>query len=274
MAGSACLRLTVLWFLMQAVLVGPAQAQQSVSYEIVRWDRTPIEIRLPVGVERHIWFPAKVQPGIPPELATKLRVQAVDDTVYLLAHKSFEATRVPVRDRESGQIFLFDLRAEAGAPQEPVRVVIASGRDEEGVLRSADANDAGNSAPDYGYMTLTRFAAQQLYAPSRLATPLSGVSRVPLGNREPITGLIRGGGVNTLPVASWRSPNGLYVTAIKVTNLLPESIAVDPRSVRGRWLAATVHHPLLTAHGGPADTSMIYLVSDRRFEESLALWLR
>jgi len=247
---------------------GPAIADESA--EILRWNRAPLTIHLPIGQERYIWFPGRVQPGVPPNLVTKLRVQAVNDTIYLQASEPFETTRLPVRDLTNGDFYLFDIRTSDDASTTPLRVVKITGRDEEAFVDGSEAAAENNAARGDGYLTLTRFAAQQSYAPLRLVKQDPGIHNVPLPSAgQPVKGLLGSTSLETIPVASWRGRGGLYVTSVRVRNRSDEALALDPRSTVGQWLTATFHHHGLAPDGRPGDTSTLYLISDRPFLEAL-----
>jgi len=264
----------LIWIWVGLVVVASTAVKAEEAAEIVRWDRAPIPLTLPVGEERYIWFPGRVQPGIPPELTSKLRVQAVNDTIYLLASESFEATRLPVRDLEGGDFYLFDVRTDDEASSAPLRVVKTEGRDEGALTDATNAEVGATGSEDFGYVELTRFAAQQIYAPKRLVEQTPGISKVPLpATGQPTAAFYRGGEVTTTPVASWRGQSGLYVTAVKVTNATQNRLALDPRLARGDWLAATFHHRELGPNGEASDTSTLYLISDRPFLEVAEPWL-
>ncbi|MEM9442865.1 MAG: TIGR03749 family integrating conjugative element protein [Pseudomonadota bacterium] len=241
--------------------------------EILRWNRAPLSIHLPIGQERYVWFPGRVQPGVPPDLISKLRVQAVNDTIYLQASEPFETTRLPVRDLTNGDFYLFDITTSDNAPTTPVRVVNVTGNDEQAFIEDAKALGEEKANHGVGYLKLTRFAAQQSYAPERLIKQEPGIHAVPLPSAgEPVNGLLQNGPFDTVPVASWRSRNGLYVTSVRVRNRSTQSLALDPRSAVGQWLTATFHHHGLAPAGDPGDTSMLYLISDRPFLEALVPW--
>lgn len=257
------------------LLLSATRDQAVVAEETIRWDRAPIAVTLPVGTERYLWFPGRVQPGIPPELTGKLRVQAAGDTIYLLAKEPFDTTRLPVRDLDEGYFYLFDVRTDDEAPSTPVRVVKSTGRD-EGTLTepTTQGTSSTGDAEDFGYVALTRFAAKQIYAPDRLTQKVKGITKVPLAGTGQIKpGFYRGGAVEAIPIAGWRGRSGLYVTALKVANTTSERVALDPRLARGKWLAATFHHGELGAQGDPDDTSTLYLISDRPFLEVAQSWL-
>ena len=91
------------------------------------------------------------------------------------------------------------------------------GRDEGTLTEPTGGGASSSDAADFGYVELTRFAAQQIYAPKRLAEQTPGISKVPLpATGQPTGAFYRGGDVTTTPVASWRGQSGLYVTAVNV----------------------------------------------------------
>jgi integrating conjugative element protein (TIGR03749 family) len=88
----------------------------------------------------------------------------------------------------------------------------------------------------------------------------------------PVTGemvdLVYGAKVESVPVAAWKV--GLqYVTAVKLTNRTQRAVVLDPRELRGSWLAATFQHNRLLPADNEADTTAVYLVSDRPFDVAL-----
>ncbi|PQA85867.1 TIGR03749 family integrating conjugative element protein [Hyphococcus luteus] len=270
------IRMALLAALAAAALIAcvfPASAEAPAGAETIAWDKTPITLSLPVGKERMISFPGAVQPGLPRKLASTLRVQTVADTLYITAAEGFETTRMPVREIGTGRIYLLDLKGETSAPTTPVRIAVA-GEAAPGTtvtLRTTAPASTG-PAPDYGLMPLTRFAAQQVYAPERLIAPLAGVTRTPV-TRTVAPQIFEGAYVEVTPLASWRARNGLYVTALKLKNRLNERFDVDPRRLRGEWLATTLHHRTLGPRGADSDTTTAYVVSEERFEEAAAPWL-
>ena len=187
-------------------------------------------------------------------------------TLYLLAHAPFETTRFLVREIEGGRTYLFDVSAsEQQGKTHPVQIYASI--DENPASAQADAHPRdGRQTRSYSYVALTRFAAQQLYAPTRLLKTLPGVNRVPL-TTDPIP-LVRGGAVTATPLISWRA-GGLYITAVKLINHTKQAQVLDPRNLRGQWLTANFQHARLLPAGDEADTTAVYLISARPFEASL-----
>lgn len=233
--------------------------------ERIEWNKTPIQIDLRVGHERLLHLPGSAKVGVPASLQPLLRTQSVNGTVYFLAGAPFDATRIMVRTLDTGQIYLFDVSASReGGQTHPVQVFVkTAGEAEPGQM---DAHTGKHhTISQYGYVALTRFAAQQLYAPARLVQDRPGIMRVPVA-REPVS-LLRGGTVDAAPLVAWRA-GGLYVTAVKLTNRTDQPQTLDPRDLRGTWLSAAFQHNRLLAAGSEADTTAVYLISARPFETS------
>lgn len=238
--------------------------------ERVVWNKAPIAIPLVVGEERLVHFPDSVSIGLPQSLTPLLRSQSINGTLYLLARQAFEPTRVMVRSETDGPIYVLDISAAPGGADSgslpDVQVLLQASQKPPQDL-SEDAG-AGQSTSDkqsqsLGYAALTRYAAQQLYAPTRLIPRQPGVVAIPV-NSEPVD-LVVGGKIEAVPVAAWKA--GLrYVTAVKLINRTQSPVVLDPRELRGSWLAATFQHNRLLPAGSEADTTAVYLVSDRRFD--------
>jgi integrating conjugative element protein (TIGR03749 family) len=245
-----------------------ASAAPSDSIERIEWRKVPVKLTVQVGSERRIEFPADVQVGLPAALSGVVRVQSVAGVVYLLAQEPFEAQRVQVREIDSGAVYLLDLAAREKGYVHPVEILNPALHAPSSASDSPTAGMASSPHPiTHDYATLTRFAAQQLYAPERLLSGLPGVHRTPV-SRKPVP-LVRGGALEAIPAAAWRADSGLYVTAVKLVNRSPRYVVTDPRDLRGHWLTATFQHGRLAPVGDEADTTCLYLLSARPFQDSL-----
>lgn len=248
-AGSLCLL---------AVVFAELHADEPAARRIP-WQQHPIAIELTVGEERLVHFPGPVSVGVPAALNASLRTQTVNGTVYWRATAPFPTTRVAVREFDTGRMVLFDLEAGfAASDNTPIRITEDATTAETGV-------DTLAPVPAGDYVVLTRFAAQQLYAPTRLLSSLPGVVRIPL--REDSVSLVPGGAVEARPLIAWRA-GGLYVTAVKLVNRGTQPQVLDPRTLRGEWLSASFQHARLLPAGDTADTTVVYLISTRPFEAS------
>ena len=238
--------------------------------ERVVWNKAPIAIPLVVGEERLVHFPDSVSIGLPQSLTPLLRSQSINGTLYLLAKQAFDPTRVMVRSETDGPIYVLDISAAPGGADSrslpDVQVLLQSPQkppQDSSENVGADQWTSDKQSQSVGYAALTRYAAQQLYAPTRLIPQQPGVVAIPV-NPEPVD-LVVGGKIEAVPVAAWKA--GLrYVTAVKLINRTQSPVVLDPRELRGSWLAATFQHNRLLPAGSEADTTAVYLVSDRRFD--------
>ncbi len=233
----------------------------------IQWRKTPIPITLSVGEERMVHFRRPVSVGLPATLESVLRTQTVNGTVYLMAKAAFGSTRVIVREIDSGQVYLFDLSASSGTTSGatsgntlPIVVTL----DEVGSAETRLAETEGSA--QHGYVSLTRYAAQQLYAPMRLLSSVPGIVRVPI--QQESVALVPGNSTEAKPLVAWRAGH-LYVTAVKLTNRSVKAQTLDPRTLRGAWLSAAFQHARLLPAGDEADTTAVYLVSAQPFRASL-----
>ena len=259
------------------------------SPERIVWRKTPVAIALETGRERLVHFPASVRLGIPRSLTAVLRSQSINGTLYLLATRPFSKTRVLVRPETDGPIYVLDLSARPAEPTGPGEQeqpplpeihIMPEGPSGNAATTAGDSaaaamDAAGSGVPSrgargrsgaWGYVALTRFAARQLYAPARLLETKPGVVWLPVPDRT--VALVRGGKIEATPVQSWKTGR-LYVTAVKLTNRGPGPVVLDPRQLRGAWLTATFQHNRLHRAGSEADTTAVYLVSDRPFAVAL-----
>lgn len=251
------------WLGVALLLVQSLAHAETATLERIEWKKAPIRLELVVGQEQRIEFPAAVKVGVPAAVQGQLRTQSVNGMVYLLAHAPFGSSRLMVRELDSGHIYLFDITAtEEGGASHPLQIYVTDDQGPEDDSAAA-GNEVGQGQP--GYIQLTRFAAQQLYAPTRLVKDRPGIVRVSV-SRESVD-LLHGGTVEAVPLVAWRA-SGLYVTAVKLTNRTEQVQTMDPRDLRGTWLTATFQHHRLFPMGDEADTTAVYLISVRPFEVS------
>lgn len=223
------------------------------------WNKTPIALTLVVGEERLVHFPDSVSVGVPDSLTASLRSQSIHGTVYLKAHQAFETRRLLVRSESSGPIYVLDVSARLASPEQPLLPDIQI-QLPHSVDQAEAVSEATYDSPAFGYIGLTRFAAQQLYAPSRLLHARAGVVSVPVATKP--LALVRGGQVEATPIAAWRAGR-LQVTAIRLVNTSQQAVVLDPRHLRGQWLAATFQHNRLHKAGSDAATTLLYVISER-----------
>ncbi|MBE0435969.1 MAG: TIGR03749 family integrating conjugative element protein, partial [Methylomicrobium sp.] len=247
------------WFLVAVTVLYCLLPSVAASAEIERlfWDKLPLSITLPVGRERLVTFPGDVRVGMPSELSGKVRTQSHNGTVYWLANESFEAQRIEIHETDGSGIYLVDLSAskEPDIPADPIEVLNKRPQSVEKAGSDSKRRNPRKPRKAPGLVTLTRFAAQQLYAPSRMLKASPIIHRVVVARRA-MHNLIRGESIEALPVASWQGGE-LYVTAVQLRNTGKTPVELDPRRIRGRWKAATFQHVRLHPVGSEADTTAV-----------------
>lgn len=269
---------------MAGLLLSLGLAPSARAIEILRWERLPLAVPLIVGQERVLFVDRNVRIGVPPSIGDSLRVQSAGGAIYLRASQPIPPSRLQLQDVESGALILLDIAAEAAKPGqaalEPVRIVegdtAPTRYGERESTRPESNKDTQQDAPKPAArretpipVVLTRYAAQNLYAPLRTVEPVPGIARVNVRR-----GIALGTLLPTLPVraqalAAWRLEDQ-WVTAVRLTNTSPAWLDLDPRAIQGDFLTATFQHPSLGPAGQSTDTTVVYLVTrGRGIAESL-----
>jgi integrating conjugative element protein (TIGR03749 family) len=257
------------------VVLGLGFVSTGQAVEVLRWERLPLAVPLVVGQERVVFIDRNVRVGVPAGAGEQLRVQSAGGAIYLRASQPIPATRLQLQDVESGALILLDIAAEpakAGqAALEPVRIVegeAAPGRQGERPAIAAAANDeAQQDAPTPAVqretpvaVVLTRYAAQNLYAPLRTVEPAAGIGRANLRRGLALDTLLPTLPVRAQALAAWRLEDQ-WVTAVQLINTSARWLDLDPRALQGDFVAATFQHAGLAPAGRPADTTVVYLVT-------------
>lgn len=258
--------------LLPAVILSAAPARAD---ELMKWERVPLQIPLKTGAERVIFADKNVRVGFPPALNGKLRVQSTGGAVYLKADSDFPATRLQLQDMESGEVILLDVRAAGTGPTEPVKIIYSgdvSTADSAAPASDADAGKQPARRKKVSYkapipVLLTRYAAQNLYAPVRTVEGVPGIHPVNPHLPSRITTLYPSAPVTVSPVAGW-GVAGRTVVALRVRNDSSQKIVLDPRELQGQFVTATFQHRWLGAAGTPEDTTTLYLVTAGRADEA------
>lgn len=261
MSRSQPLRQSITCMIVPLLILAQLAYAESAVPQRIQWQKTPLAIALSVGEERMLHFRAPVSVGLPATLESQLRTQTVNGTVYLMAKVPFGNSRVMVREIDSGQTYLLDLTANT-----------VTGHTQPVIIYLEETANARYQSPETDHraqhdpVSLTRFAAQQLYAPMRLLSAVPGIVRVPVQQDQ--VALVPGNAIDAKPLAAWRGGD-FYVTAVRLRNRLNIAQILDPRTLRGNWLTAAFQHSRLLPAGDEADTTAVYLVSAQAFSASL-----
>ncbi len=256
-------------FLM-ATVAGLSLGHPVHALDILHWQRLPLAVPLLVGQERVVFIDRNVRIGVPASVGEHLRVQSAGGAIYLRASDPLPPTRLQLQDVSSGALILLDVDAQPAKsnepPLEPVRIVI----DDPAQSPSHAENTPDELAPTKSTTTaprntpiavvLTRYAAQNLYAPLRTVEPVAGITRVSLRRDLHLADLLPTLPVHVRALAAWRLDDE-WVTAIQLTNTSVHCIELDPRLLQGDFVAATFQHPNLGPAGQSTDTTVVYLVT-------------
>jgi integrating conjugative element protein (TIGR03749 family) len=255
------------------ILLISISSQTASATERLLWDKHPLQLSLPIGKERLVSFPHGVRVGIPGSIADQLNTQSLNGTVYWTASDGFSSTRVQIQSTDGSQLYLIDLSASQDAETSDVQILLPTTPSTTYPATTSATSAAPRSKRQHptnsslDYIILTRFAAQQLYAPARVLTIPHQVQRSRV-QQISIQHLLRGFKVDATPIAAWRKGR-LFVTAVRLQNQTQQPITLHPLQLRGRWYAATFQHGVLKAHGNTDDTTAVYLISDQPFKQAL-----
>ncbi|MCQ9422319.1 TIGR03749 family integrating conjugative element protein [Pseudomonas sp. LJDD11] len=230
--------------------------------EIVQWQRLPIAVLLQVGQERIIFVDRNVRVGMPRSLKNQLRVQSNSGALYLRANGLIEPTRLQLQDVSNGEIILLDIAATevpSDTPAlEPLKIVKAAPVE-------PDATQPGDTQEQRPAQTpvpvvLTRYAAQNLYAPLRTVEPLYGVTQARVDRHLSLHSLLPTLPVQASVLGAWQLDD-FQVTAVRLQNRSSSALQLDPRLLQGDFIAATFQHRSLDVQGTAADSTALYLIT-------------
>ncbi|WP_145156064.1 TIGR03749 family integrating conjugative element protein [Pseudomonas oryzihabitans] len=251
--------------LLAALFLGLGVAAPGQATQILHWQRLPLAVPLTVGQERVVFLDRKVRVGVPTALSDRLRIQSTGGALYLRASTVLPPTRLQVQDVQTGTIILLDIAAEparSGQPAaEPIRIVLDAPGEESPPAPTTPEAGTAQSVPDAALaMTLTRYAAQRLYAPLRTLEPVEGIRSAAVEQELPLDSLLPGLPVRTRALAAWQLQH-LRVTAVRLSNQSARPIALVPEALQGDFVAATFQHPDLGPSDQATDTTVVYLVT-------------
>jgi integrating conjugative element protein (TIGR03749 family) len=243
------------------------------------WDEKPLTILLPVGKELRVTFPTDVAVQVPLGISEKLTSLAPNNKmIYWTATETFNRSRVIATATDGRTVYVIDVEATNTAAKEdiliedPARVV-----DQPSVsMQPATASNTENENDDEvledpAEILLTRFAAQTLYAPSRLMPTdarISPVNFLTLQRDFPLLQSGQGEQVAVTVVGAWVG-FGRHVTAVFITNQTNVRFEFDASRVRGNFTHITAQHREVGAKGSLTDRTTLYLISTIPFAEAL-----
>ena len=170
------------------------------------WDKSPIQISLPLNQDRIIHFPKAIT--IVDSELSDVNIMKIQDALYLNAHKQFSNKRLVVQMMPQGEAIVLNISANPDAADTtPIEVVIN---------KASETQEVTEQSFEINPIALTRFAIQSLFSPERLLVTPPNVTRVPMQTARYIH-IMNGASVTARPLISWQA-NALYVTAIELKN--------------------------------------------------------
>lgn len=262
------------------------------------WKGNAIAISLPLNQEKRIIFPSKITPDLKGALTTdQLRMINDDKSLYLTAKKSFSAIRMYVTVENPHQVIMVDLSTDDKANNSAAYIDYTTSKQNTNTQNLATVtinnNNADNNSADANtsdtpntpisdndnYVTLIRFAWQQLYAPEKYINNPLDITRAPMHTSYLVSHLIYGDKVLAHPIASWIYQNA-YVTAIELRNKYPHETRINLKhDICGYWQAASLYprNSLNSTHKNlvPAgfkqghDNTVLFLISSKSFGDNI-----
>ncbi|WP_232355026.1 DUF3438 family protein, partial [Pseudomonas aeruginosa] len=140
-------------------------------------------------------------------------LQTARSKVYLLPNTALPATRIQLRDTDSGELYILDIPAtQSTSPLEAMQISYAPQ-----TPATAKTPVPVTASTEPLPVLLVRYAAQNLYAPLRTVEALPGVTPAPVRLAKRITTLLLQHTVTAIPQASCQV-NAIPVTAIRRHN--------------------------------------------------------
>ena len=259
------------------LLLGCTTAQ---AVELMTWERLPLAIPLQVDQERILFIDQNVRVGVPRSLGEPPPYPEHRGHADRRASAPIEPTRLHLQDVHSGEIILIDIAATDAQGQpalEPVKIVRGAHtpkRYGEGPEMAGETAQADGSTSEPAPMdtppretplpvVLTRYAAQNLYAPLRTVEPLPGVVPIKRQRDLDLTGLMPTQPVTAHLLGAWQLDDHT-VSAVKLHNTASTALHLDPRALQGDFVSAAFQHPGLGPNGQATDTTVVYLVTRGR----------
>lgn len=241
-----------------------AVINSTVQYDHVVWNGIPIQFTVPVNVERILKFPESVSLSNHNPALTSDKVSILNNNgfLYIKAKKAFAPIRLAFVLKQTGKVVLVDLIANHQADDTPVAVVLPATQTQRNAASSASTPQSVN------FVSMMRFAIQQLYAPTRVMEHSTTFTRTPMNTTKSVA-LFENQSVMAMPLISWQGGD-LYVTAVLLKNTWHQRQVLDPRAIKGNWLAVSFYpsNRLLSA-GNAQDRTTAFLISDAPFNVAL-----
>jgi len=167
-------------------------------------------------------------------------------------------------------VFATEEDASKGAMQRMGEITSIKGVDKDATIKVLAKKKPIEQAEQYDtYLKMSEYAADIFAKPFDKQTQDADYTTIKLVGSG-LADVFDSKAIQAKPLASWRK-GGLYVTAVKLRNMTEKSLLVDFNQIEGTWLASSVEKSTLAKYGLLGDSTYMYLISDKPFDEALAL---
>lgn len=252
-------------------------SQAALSTEHIVWDKAPIELHLSLGNERQVVFPDNIEIGITGSAIDRFKtLTSVDNRMFIEPNSKFDRQRILVRESSTGINYVIYLSVRNDDTQlDPVVTIHKENKIKVTPANQTDSHkNSNNDGLLKSYPYLTRYVAQQLYAPERLIRNNPSIQRISVPNKSfsslfrCTSGSLSCTSIVATPLVSYKTGQ-LYASALKIKNVSDYALDIDPRLIKsdmspGTLLTATtMHGRLLPSRYGDKSETVIIIVHKR-----------
>jgi integrating conjugative element protein (TIGR03749 family) len=241
-----------------------ALEDQQANFEHAVWNGIPIKFNVQVGQERILHFSSSVLlKNIDHQLSSdQVKILNNNGYIYIKALQKFDSQRLGFVIKKTGQVVLIDIAGVDSATLKPLSIVLSS---TDGSQKTAQNK---KNSSDVSMVDLMRFSIKKLYAPQRLQEQEGSIYRAPMNTSKSVH-LLASDNLMAMPLASWTN-GGEYVTAVLLKNTDGRTHYIDPRRIRGSWVAASLFPSNRVSKAGSVhDRTTLLLISDRPFNDAI-----
>lgn len=268
----------LLFALLSVFLLQNTFADESFSQYVI-WSGAPITIDLSINQKKSLIFEDSIVVGMSPELSNDLAIKNEAGVLYITAKKQFINKRIIVKNDRDAKSIILDLSVVAHADNSDLHIFY----DEPD--RPSDDNKLLNVPSalkgDMAYITLTRYAEHQLYAPKRLQENPYHIRFIKnyvskdhgINESNRFDNLFLDESTINIPWGSWQGA-GYFVTAVLIRNQLPISLDFSKNIglICGRsdqLFKAVTFFPnwKIEKAGSSNDTTVAFFISSKPFDE-------
>ncbi len=258
-------------------LSAESYSQEMTQYRTVVYSNLPIPFTVRTGEEKILSFSEDVQWSIPRELTGIVSGEAVSGTVYLTSTSDFEKTRFHFRGIDTNQHYIFDITSSPSGEKTALRILKQAPSSESAPtgISTSPISPSPPTGRRMGMAEVIRSVYQDIYAPDRFLNTSTRLSSKTFEKPPTYTRLIPGHNVLAVPFSQWWTPDGLYATALHITNNEPYSIQIDPRTIRSSpdWVAfSSISRELLPAN--QYGDKLIAVVITRQSFVDISDWMK